>query len=329
LVAKFGAGAFGTIIAPILVALILKHFDSPTPPTPAVAGPTNEQAGQKTAPAAVVPVSSGSTSTAKPLLTPAVSPAPAPAAAPVRPAEPSTSASKKPELASASEPAHSKGKKKKSALAAADVSAVSPGFTLLFNGRNLSGWTGGDNRWSVDLAAHALVGHNFAGTKGHQHAWLYTERNFADFRLRFEYRALPQSDSGIALRVSQARIDERFEIQLLGDQDHLITTGTIIGLRANNAHPNTKPSTPVTLRPQGDWNVVEIDLRGPRLRMTINGKAAQDVRFDEHADSSAPGKRMGDSGRIALQSRTGHVEFRKVEIQELKPAAGRPGRSRS
>jgi hypothetical protein len=302
-----GAGAFGTIIAPILVGLLMKYLDSPTPPA---AQPAIAQAEQKTGAPVAAPISSrGGSAPATPKATVARS---APTAGP------SAVVSKR-DLASSSTEAPHKTKKKKTAAQGAGPARASAGFTSLFNGRDLSGWTGGDKRWSVDQRSQSLVGHDLTVTKGNQHSWLYTAHNFTDFRLRLEFRALPGTDSGIALRTAPgANLDERFEIQLLGDQDHVITTGTIIGLRKDKAHPHTRPTTPVSLRPAGDWNLVEADLRGPRLRLTINGQAVQDVRFDERLVLSKSGTRvMGDSGRIALQGRTGHVEFRKIEIQEL------------
>jgi hypothetical protein len=303
-----GAGAFGTIIAPILVGLLLKFLDSPAPPAPQ---PAIAQAEPKTGAPVAVPTSSSSGSAA------ATSKAPVASSAPKAG---SSAVVSKPDLASIRTEVLHKIKKKRSAAQAAGPVRASAGFTSLFNGRDLSGWTGGDKRWSVDLTSQSLVGHDLTGTKGNQHTWLYTDRDFSDFRLRLEFRALPGTDSGIALRTAPgASLDERFEVQLLGDQDHVISTGTIIGLRKDKAHPNTKPTTPVVLRPQGNWNVVEIELRGPRLRLTINGQAEQDVRFDERPGPAKSGTRvMGDSGRIALQSRTGHVEFRKIEIQELR-----------
>jgi 3-keto-disaccharide hydrolase len=307
LFAKIGTGAFGTVIAPILVALFLKLLDSPAPPA---VQPAIGHAEPKIAAEVAVPISSSTGSAA------------ATPKAPVARSAPTAGSSalvSKPDLASNSTAAPHKTKKKKSVAQGAGPSKASAGFTSLFNGRDLSGWTGGDKRWSVDQRAQLLVGHDLTGTKGNLHSWLYTEHNFTDFRLRLEFRALPGTDSGIALRTSPGAIlDERFEIQLLGDQDHVITTGTIIGLRKDKAHPHTRPTTPVSLRPAGDWNLVEVDLRGPRLRLTINGQAVQDVRFDERPVLSKSGTRvMGDSGRIALQGRTGHVEFRKIEIQEL------------
>ena len=42
LLAKVGAAAFGTIIAPILVALVMKHLDPPAPPAAEPTGPKVE-----------------------------------------------------------------------------------------------------------------------------------------------------------------------------------------------------------------------------------------------------------------------------------------------
>jgi hypothetical protein len=326
LIAKIGTGVFATIVAPFVVGLLLKYFDSPPPPAaqPVVGDAQPKPSGEKVAES----VSSAPASIARADPVPSV---PAPIAkAPTTPkVAPARDAGRPPnvpklDLAAVDTVAPHKTKKKKSAAEEVVQSRAAAGFRPLFNGRDLSGWTGGDKRWSVNVAGRSLVGHANDGTKGDLHTWLYTERNFSDFRLRFEYRALPQSNSGFTLRVSQgAKSDERLEIQLLGDQDHVVTTGTIIGLRADNGHPNTKPATPVSLRNQGEWNVVEVDLRGQRLRLTINGHSVHDVRFDRQSDQSSRGKRiMGDSGRIALQSRLGHVEFRRIEIEELaRPAA--------
>jgi hypothetical protein len=346
LFAKIAGATFGTVVAPIVVGLFLKYLDSRD------LKPADGQAEQKSEAARDLAVSSSTVLPGKAAPAKAVSRAPsdsrsigastpevastsapesrkAPPASAVAPAPKTATVSggeKKKSATSAASPAertnrdsgvakaeHGKLKKKR---AAADPWQPSPGFTALFNGRDLTGWIGGDNRWTVDVAAHSLVGGDLPGSRGYLASWIYTEKQFSDFRLRFEYRAMPQSDSGLAVRTAQGtRLDERYEIQLLGDQEHVISTGTIISLRSDRGHPNTKPQAPVALRPSSEWNVVEVEFRGPRLKVGINGKAVQDVRFDQHAEAK---KIMGDSGRIAFQSRSGHVEFRRIEIQDLK-----------
>ncbi len=354
LIAKIVGAAFGTIIAPILVGLFLKYLDSRDPkvadgqaePKSEAVADLGSSAGIVT-PVKAAPAKAGSavptggsaagepkgevasTSASESEKAPARAALPAPRIASVNgpeskksPASAVSPAAPNTEPASRNAPEHAKVKKKKAAAAAvatADPWQPSPGFTALLNGRDLTGWTGGDNRWSIDAAAHSLVGNDLTATKAYLASWIYTQKQFSDFRLRFEYRAQPQSDGGLAVRTAEgARLDDRYEIQLLGDQDHPISTGTIMSLRVDRNHPHTRPRVPVPLRPQRAWNVVEVEFRGPRLRLWINGDPVQDVRFDQHAEAK---KIMGDSGRIAFQSRSGRVEFRRIEIQELKGAA--------
>jgi len=325
LLAKIGAAAFGTIVAPILVALVMKHLDPPAPPA---AGPATDL---KVEAVAALPAAAPASPPAVASNAPPVSSAPVPAVSSARvPAVPSAPAVSlpsagartgvsKPNLAAAGSTVAHKVKAKKNTAHDAAPARVTPGFTRIFNGRDLTGWTGGDNRWSVDTATHALVGYDPAGAKGALHTWIYTDRNYSNYRLRFDYRTGPGGDSGLSLRVGmRTGLDERYEVQLLGENDNVITTGTILGFRKDKGHPHTRPIEPVTLRPVGEWNTVEVELRGRHLKVEINGHAAQDMRFDPKPDSPKPGvKYLGETGRIALQCRAGRVEFRKIEIQEL------------
>jgi Domain of Unknown Function (DUF1080) len=297
LISKIGTGVFGTLIAPLIVAMILKSYEFRTTP---VAQPVIGQVEPKRDGASSVPNS----------LTPG----------------PSVGASRgdsKPELASirAKEPSN----REKSGTAADDPnrSHASTGFKPLFNGRDLSGWIGADHRWSVNLQNQSLAGHDLTGAKGNQRSWLFTEQEFSDFRLRLEYQAAPHSDSGIILRLpTGVRVDEGYKIQIGDDQENAISTGTIVGLRVGQGHPHTRPTMVASLRTPGDWNLLEIELRGPRLQMTINGQIVQDARFDKQPESSKSNKKaLGASGRIGLQSRIGQVEFRHIEIQDLTTLA--------
>ena len=344
LLAKIAGAAFGTIVAPVLVGLFMKYLESRDPK------PANGQAEPKAEAVVDLGVAPGTTPKSPPTgASPSGEPnrvlasssAPEtkkaaassvssdPRAATVSGGEPKKSSAapastagrssggRNAESGSKNASEHAKVKKKKAAVAA-DPWQPSAGFIALFNGRDLAGWTGGDDRWSAAAATHSLVGHDLAANKSYLASWIYTQKQFSDFRLRFEYRAQPQSDGGLAVRTGEGtRLDERFEIQLLGDQDHPISTGTIISLKADRNHPHTRPRVPVALRPGRAWNVVEVEFRGPRLRLWINDTQVQDVRFDQHADAK---KIMGDSGRIAFQSRAGQVEFRRIEIQEFKGA---------
>src|SRR5262249_39468848 len=100
-----------------------------------------------------------------------------------------------------------------------------PSFTALFNGKDLSGWRGGDtfdhrkllemseeerakkiDGWNRTMQAHwhAENGELVNDGKG---AYATTEKDYGDIELLVEYRTVPKADSGIYLRgVPQVQI---------------------------------------------------------------------------------------------------------------------------
>jgi hypothetical protein len=102
-----------------------------------------------------------------------------------------------------------------------------------------------------------------------------------------------------------------------------IANGTLVTVSGGNARPQSNPKTPASLRPAKDWNLIEVGFQGAQLNVTINGQTVQDVRVDSLAgkDKNSSGL-LQKFGRIALECRSGHVEFRKIEIQELDSASG-------
>jgi len=195
-----------------------------------------------------------------------------------------------------------------------------PGFRPLY--RDLSEWASPDGfgrRWFV--LGQVLTGTNPYGDESNPHSWIYTLDDYSDFRLRFETRMLNGADSGFALR-THAGVNDRFEIQLLTDVASAVPTGTILGRRLDAARPNTAPRKAAVLRPAGQWNLVEVEFRGTRLKVTFNETLIQDVKMEELPGASKGGKKFSPSGSIALQCRFGTVQFRRMEIQELPAADG-------
>jgi hypothetical protein len=205
-------------------------------------------------------------------------------------------------------------------------SQATAGFTALFNGSDLSGWrtVGSDtSRWSVDARSNAIVGNAPSGKK--QGNWLYADKDFSAFQLRCEFRLEPGAESGIALRspfvfnVKEGRI----VIHLTSVASDPIANGTLVTVSGGNAHPQSDPKAAVSLRPAKEWNTVEVEFRGPQLKATINGQQVQDVRVDQLAGTDKAAGLRSKTGRIALECRSGHVEFRRIEIQELDSAGGK------
>jgi hypothetical protein len=211
-------------------------------------------------------------------------------------------------------------------------------FQSLFNGKDLQGWVvegakqlkDGRSIWSVQdgriVADAGRDGYGFLR---------YDRQPFGDFTLRVEYRMTPPSastprgNSGIGIRTGVFDPSKSaatrpsyaaYEIQLLDDAGKPPSahgSGSLYRYAAPSANP---------VKAAPEWNAVEIECVGPRIRVTMNGQKVLDVDQTTLADlpekdkpKTAPApKDKPLKGHVCLQSHTGRVEFRTVEIREIK-----------
>jgi Domain of Unknown Function (DUF1080) len=125
------------------------------------------------------------------------------------------------------------------------------GFVPLLNGRDVGGWKKYDAKadvWAVEDGKIVCQG------KGG--GWLGTERDYADFVLRLEYRLTPGGNSGVYLRAPEKGQISRagMEIQILDDYDPKYAklnfyqyTGSIYHVVA----PTQRAG-----KPAGEWNTM-------------------------------------------------------------------------
>ena len=191
------------------------------------------------------------------------------------------------------------------------------GFVPLFNGQDLSGWkqfAGKDKTWIVEDGAIVCLG-NGGG-------WLGTERDYADFELRLEYKLKEGGNSGVYIRAPDSGHISRvgMEIQLLDDLhpryaklDFYQHTGSIYHV-IGPARRATKPA--------GQWNAMSILCKGRQVQISLNGKALVDADLDRCQKDPAVAKEhpglARTSGKIGLQSHTDRVEFRNLRLREIK-----------
>jgi serine/threonine protein kinase len=189
------------------------------------------------------------------------------------------------------------------------------GFVPLFNGNDLSGWEtiGGDPTvWRANEGAMSFTLTDPARQRG----WLVSQRDYTDFLLRFEFRLTPGARSGVGLRMWPGAPrtlmisiqDETFPAFAALEAKE--RTGALSGIAAS-------PGTGVGLRSLGEWNQMEIELRGWRLRVAVNGKDTLETRLNDdsvfrYLDGAPPA-----GGRIGFQNGLGSVSFRSVGIKDL------------
>jgi hypothetical protein len=221
-------------------------------------------------------------------------------------------------------------------LSQAQEGKVEEGYTSLFNGKDLTGWVyksapkeslagkteTPDGRFSVEngvIVAHAKDTKGKGGIRD-----LYTAKSYGkDFILKLQFRAAPKADSGVYIRGNQLQVRD---------------------------YPAAGPYKKVRFN-KGDWNDLEIAVRGNVLVTKVNGKAlggkdsfelsikggqptatlngktipVSKVQLDYGAvaECKCNGEvieaafQVPAKGGIGLQAESGQFEFRNIRAKEL------------
>jgi hypothetical protein len=97
-----------------------------------------------------------------------------------------------------------------------------------------------------------------------------------------------------------------FEVQILDD------AGKPAAIGSSGAFYSVLAPRVNAARPAGEWNQLEIDCRGPRIHVTLNGQRVQDV--DQTKIPNIEPRPL--SGYLSLQNHGGSVRFRNVRLKE-------------
>lgn len=164
-------------------------------------------------------------------------------------------------------------------------------FVSLFNGKDLTGWVYSgqkgkpmdgmtetpDGRFHVRDGVIVIEAKDKAGKGGIRD--LYTAQSFdKDFHLRLEFRAAPRADSGVYIRGTQLQVRD---------------------------YPTVGPYRNLKMFKAGDWNTLDIVVRGNLAECRCNGELLEKT-------FKVPAK-----GPIGLQAESGQFEFRNIQLRWL------------
>lgn len=199
-----------------------------------------------------------------------------------------------------------------------------PGFTALFNGRDLTGWKGlvgnpisrakmtpeqlaaAQRTADEQMRAHWTVRDGVICFDGKGSA-LCTARDYGDFELLVDWKISPRGDSGIYLRGAP-------QVQIWDPQQWRIGSG---GLYNNQKNPS-RPSQTMD-NPTGQWNRFRIRMVGERVSVWLNGALVTDnVIMENYWDRRQP---IFPTGQIELQNHNSPLWFRNIFIRELNGLA--------
>src|SRR6267154_2159199 len=201
-----------------------------------------------------------------------------------------------------------------SILLSASGAQIESGFTSLFDGQSLNGWT--------------LVGQHGAGygvTNGVIYCAqggggnLFTEKEFSDFILRLEYKLEAGGNNGVGIRAPLAgdAAYSGMEIQVLDDK--AAKHASIKPWQFNGSVYNIVPAKNGTPK-IGEWNSYEITARGRHIKVVLNGRTIVDTDLNEVHDIETMQKHPGmfrEQGHIGFLGHNDYVEFRNIRIKEL------------
>jgi hypothetical protein len=204
------------------------------------------------------------------------------------------------------------------------------GFTPLFNGKDLAGWVYGTRGGAPNKTGKGYqVENGVLFTTKEDGGNLFTEKEYADFILRFECKLTENANNGIGIR-APLEGDAAYvgmEIQVLDDGGSQYTN-----LRPAQYHGSIYQMFPAKRgfqKPVGEWNAEEITVRGRHVTVTLNGVAIVDANLDDmkddallatHRNLSLPEGSRGianTKGHIGLLGHGARVEFRNIRIREL------------
>jgi hypothetical protein len=191
------------------------------------------------------------------------------------------------------------------------------GDDAIFNGKDLDGWVvegtssykEGDTtkpNWFVDDGKIRCAGKGFG--------FLRYDTKVADFVLTLEYKMEKRCNSGVGIRGTKytGKAETRpsfagYELQILDDAGKSPTDHSSMSLyRYVAAKANA-------VKPAGEWNRLEVECRGPKIRVTLNGQIVQDV--DQSTVAAIKDKPL--SGYVSLQCHGKPIEFRNVRLRRL------------
>jgi hypothetical protein len=206
------------------------------------------------------------------------------------------------------------------------AAGIPPGFTPIFNGRDLSGWHisevnhhGNTRAWTVEDGA-ILATQDQPGNGG----ILLTDRQYKDFEISLEINPDWGCDGGLFLRSNERGQAYQVMIDYLegGIVGGIYGEG-LQGVRADNSRARNWRDH----WKKGEWNHLRARIEGdvPHIQVWLNGE--QIVDWTDSANRAADG---ATSGRIALQvhisdpnarnprwAPNGFHRFRNIAVKEL------------
>ena len=189
-------------------------------------------------------------------------------------------------------------------------------FVSLFNGENLDGWVGNKSSYRAENGMIVI------DPKGEGGGNLYTESEYGDFNLRFEFQLTPGANNGLGIHTplegDAAYVGK--ELQILDN-----TASKYEDLEVYQFHGSVYGVIPAKkgfLKPVGEWNEQEVIVNHPKIKIILNGAVILEGDYLEASKNGTldqkehPGLKR-NRGHIGFLGHGDVVHFKNIRIKEF------------
>ncbi len=184
----------------------------------------------------------------------------------------------------------------------------------LFNGKDLTGW-------QMVGPGQFVIEDGMLRTQGGMGLLVYEKEKFGNATVRVVFKtASPQANSGVFIRLPEPPKDpwygvhNGYEVQIDAGGDEWHCTGAIYSLSKVSKRAQ---------KPAGEWNTLEIQLKGQVTSISLNAEKVNEFRGDQEVPprqrwyEPVRGPRP-DVGYIGLQNHDGRsiVYFKEVSVKQ-------------
>jgi hypothetical protein len=190
------------------------------------------------------------------------------------------------------------------------------GFQSVFNGKDFQGWAGPVDEYQVKDGA-IMCRPGKGGT-------IYTKQEYSDFVARVEFKLPPGGNNGLAIRYP-GQGDTAYvgmcESQVLDDNYEKATGDKIDPRQAHGSAYGMVAAQRGYQHPIGEWNYEEVTVKGPTMKVELNGTVILDCDLSKVTDymhgSKHPGKDR-TKGYFGFAGHNDPVMFKDISIKRLE-----------
>ncbi|MCG3196049.1 MAG: hypothetical protein GHCLOJNM_00520 [bacterium] len=206
------------------------------------------------------------------------------------------------------------------AMGGAIPAADEAGWTDLFNGKNLDGWTQRNGTATYRVEGDSIVGKT---TEGSPNSFLCTDKLYGDFELKFQVKVDNALNSGVQIRsqseggTPEGRVNgPQVEIEASGENG--AEAGYIYGEAAGGWMTPESKLKPHKHFKDGEWNDYRVLAVGPNIKVWINGAQISDLTHEEKFKSHPKGFIGLQVHGIGKGTGPYEVAWRSLKIREIK-----------